>query len=59
MQNSAYKRGAIAAELWLKLTRSARVANEVCVSWVLRQGLRGSRANNVKNHAKSLINCLY
>ncbi|CAX53320.1 MULTISPECIES: hypothetical protein [Enterobacterales] len=41
MQNSAYKRGAIAAELWLKLTRSARVANEVCVSWVLRQGLPG------------------
>lgn len=39
MKNSAFKRGVIAAELWLKLTKNARVANGVCIAWVLRQGL--------------------
>lgn len=39
MENSAYRRGTIAAKLWLRFTKSAREANSVCVAWALRHGL--------------------
>lgn len=39
MENSAFRRGAIAARFWLKFTKNARAANSVCVAWALSYGL--------------------
>lgn len=39
MENLAFKRGAVAARLWLKFTKSARAANDVCVAWVSKHKL--------------------
>lgn len=39
MENSAFKRGAIAAGLWLKFSKGARAANGACAAWALRHGL--------------------
>ncbi|WLS81172.1 hypothetical protein Q3V30_22215 (plasmid) [Erwinia pyri] len=39
MENSAFKRGAIAAGLWLNFSKGARAADGVCAAWALRHGL--------------------
>ncbi|WP_367165970.1 DUF3742 family protein [Kosakonia cowanii] len=39
MGDSAFKRGAHAAGLWRKLSKSARAANSACVEWAIRRGL--------------------
>ena len=39
MENSAFKRGGRAAAFWLKLSKSARAANSVCIAWTTRHGL--------------------
>ncbi len=39
MENSAFKRGASAAGIWLRFTKTARTANSACVTWALRHHL--------------------
>lgn len=39
MENSAFKRGTIAAGLWLKISKSVRSANADCIAWAKRNGL--------------------
>lgn len=39
MENSAFKRGVRAAGFWLKISKSAKVANSTCVAWAIRHGL--------------------
>lgn len=60
MDNSAFNRGRRAAGFWIRLSKSAKAVNDICISWAKRRGLpvfmgrlRGLRAIDVKNHAKS------
>lgn len=39
MDNSAFNRGRRAAGFWLRLSKSAKGANNICISWAKRRGL--------------------
>ncbi|POW52747.1 DUF3742 family protein (plasmid) [Pantoea piersonii] len=39
MDNSAFDRGRRAAGFWLRLSKSAKEANDICISWTKRRGL--------------------
>lgn len=39
MDNSAFNRGRRAAGFWLRLSKSARAANNICIAWAVRRGL--------------------
>jgi len=38
MDNSAFNRGRRAAGLWLRLSKSARTANNICIAWAIKRG---------------------
>ncbi|VGB99450.1 Uncharacterised protein [Klebsiella pneumoniae] len=38
MDNSAFNRGRRAAGLWLRLSKSARTANNICIAWSIKRG---------------------
>ncbi|HFT1535334.1 TPA: hypothetical protein ACH27Q_004807 [Raoultella ornithinolytica] len=38
MDNSAFNRGRRAAGFWLRLSKSARTANNICIAWAARRG---------------------
>ncbi|HFD2936433.1 TPA: hypothetical protein ACF21D_004935 [Klebsiella quasipneumoniae subsp. similipneumoniae] len=38
MDNSAFNRGRRAAGFWLRLSKSARTANHICIAWAIKRG---------------------